>query len=164
MSLIHPTFASTPPVTQEKGGVLLQRTTLDPEEKKQSRHNRRAANGGNHASKQLPALLRFPRQIRPDLAALWLSSRCSPSSPPVQSRRWRHCVTGKGADPDQQPLPLHCSRTTGVTFKELTMCSYIIVPRMERRPLRSGTEYILKKHIIYAHLRYSQFYIEYIFY
>lgn len=49
MSLIHPTFASTPPVTQEKGGVLVQRTTLDSK-KILSRHNRRAAKGGNHTA------------------------------------------------------------------------------------------------------------------
>lgn len=82
MSLIHPTFASTPPVTQEKGGVLVQRTTLDSK-KILSRHNRRAAKGGNHAAecylRCAAFALRYPRPIRPDLAALWLSSRCSPS-------------------------------------------------------------------------------------
>lgn len=144
MSLIHPTFASTPPVTQEKGGVLVQRTTLDPE-KKQSRHNRRAVKGGNHTAKHLPTLSGVhpcgpPGRFAPILPPSGSRLAALPPSPAVQSRRWRHCVTGKGADPDQQPLPLHCSLTTDATFEELTMCSYIIVPRVERRSLRSRTE------------------------
>lgn len=127
MSLIHPTFASTPPVTQEKGGVLVQRTTLDPE-KKQPRHNRRAAKGGNREAEQLPALRGVhrcgpPGRFAPILPPSGSGLAALPPSPAVQSRRWRCCVTGKGADPDQQPLPLHCSRTTGVAFKSARSCS-----------------------------------------
>lgn len=82
MSLIHPTFASTPPVTQEKGGVLVQRTTLDSkkyclgtiEGRQKAEITRRNV---TCVARRSP--LRSPRPIRPDLAALWLSSRCSPS-------------------------------------------------------------------------------------
>lgn len=150
MSLIHPTFASTPPVTQEKGGVLVQRTTLDP--KKTVSAQSKGGKGGNHTAKQLPALRGVhpcgpPGRFAPILPPSGSRLAALPPSPAVQSRRWRHCVTGKGADPDQQPLPLHCSLTTEATFKELTMCSYITVPRVERRSLRSGTDVIM----LYAH-------------
>lgn len=70
-----------------------------------------------------------------------------PPSPALQSRRWRHCVTGKGADPDRQPLPLHCSRTVGATFKELTICSYTTARRVDRRPLPYGTKSSKRRNI-----------------
>lgn len=73
MSLIHPTFVSTPPVTQEKGGVLVQRTTLDPKKYCLVAIDGRQK-GGNHAAEELPACAAFapavPRPIRPVLAAL----------------------------------------------------------------------------------------------
>lgn len=98
----------------EKGGVLVQRTTLDPkfilsaDRKAQQNHTTQRAGQVPASAAIIP---QSPGRFSP-LLPLSVSLPLSLSlSPAVQSQRWRCCVTGKGADPDQPPLPLHCSHT-----------------------------------------------------
>lgn len=126
-------FLLFPPCdTREKGGVLVTEDNFGSEKDTASAEAKGAKNAETARREWLPASAAFTPQsagrFSPILPPSGSRLPSRPPSPAVQSRRWRCCVTGKGADPHQPPLPLHCSHTM-VPHSGLPMSSDTQTPR-----------------------------------